>query len=1791
MPRIPPDLWTKRFDEPRNAARRVPEGASIIPPSRTTTVAEILISSHLHSETSSSLLIYSDLLPTHPFPSTSEDKLFLLRFLLRFTHQFITLNSQFDNAWLSGSQSLHIPGEPLYRIPLWSIRLLEDVRIFKSHYQRWQSAVEWIDATSEESVICEGLKDESRIALNHIPYQCAVSGFNKSINLSTTDLALFLSNEWINDDMIDAGVAYILKQLGPRSRKSVATCHFIPFLDAAHQRSTTFQPRRSSLLDNMVQTQTLDVLYIPMHVFGNHWTLLEMDLVSRTFSYADSLDGSALPPAQSLQLLEWWYNALLPAAAGGRAPFCIVPPSFEVASQKDMFSCGITVLSTLDYVLLQLPPWQHELRNSARMHWFLRLSADMMRLDDDVEDSDSDFKSFVGHQDRLGGKTTDQPDANDIEMMFDHDGSPSPAMDISLDLESSFEISGPSGSTSYPPISTPLPSPSKRAMELPPTPSPTETSPQIILGSGSSDTDTSINKTRPKLLKRRAPPGATHEHQKKLKRQALTDPNFKPNPKKLALFRAKIQKNDSRAEFSGSNKLLVRCSSCRAWVTMRALYDLLHWKNHRNTQKCQDNRKKGFKTPSLFSHGFGLQKRPSLPQSNPPSSIDQLRQRFSLLNFSPSPSAAVPQSHLSNDAIISSSYSCPGLSRYKDPRIDQYFYRSNATGGGAPSRSFLAQELFGNGKAIQYRDLSDQEKCMVNRREEILYKWQNSRAMQSVYATNCENIVTGPNGVDPVPCEMCSALYELHTFQVRLRQPTPTEENMKYVRKDYRNEELGQIYLKHKGVRQIVELDDGRSPWLKFAQGVASGLYRSQDTFLGMVKAMVHKTERLELGKSLKNMKYDPGFGHLCNILCSLCPRGYQTFKQSFGGPGIRSMRQTRARLPRFSPGISVTNIQHAQTVLKAYKYSGPIALSWDDTELEPALAAYQQSKDTVIVIGSIHGPKQLSSMDDVDAFFEEAKFEKADKLRIWLLTIPLAKVPPILIAAVARGAKTSAEDLFKLHNELMTLLHKAKIFPVSMSADGTDTERNLQELIANHADSFLPFSIPNEIPGCRIDFKIPTFRDHPCVLPQDSKHGKKTGRNQLVTGARIIVLGNTCIFFSMIYKMAANILSPLFKHDVDKVDKQDDHAAARLFSAQMLKFQMVNYTDPKFRGVSLYLFHIGELIDAWQSRNITHLERAKMVLRTRFFLMAWRSHIVSHPDHSTNTQFISRQSYNIFINLCDSLLALIIVYRTYYPTYPLLHWLHSTESCEHVFGVLRQLKADFNYSDMLFLEPKLRTFLLGDFGGLTAEACVDYTSAGYHHTYFKTKDLDLNALLQYPSDNDLAIASAIAFAEVKDLLACQGIDAVLMLATYKPPVHKEPKTLKRPRAPQTFAEILTLFKDVPCRSSKAEDAYETCELALVADSVNKTLEIEALPDSPESDLPELKKVIDRALVDASNNSGSAPFRLVSCSFVTPGSHTLDVDALVAQRERHQPQETGQAVRKLGRDWYQTPVEKSLRSVVQHRLESLISTEKATSTTRTAGAGRQIRHTGTSSATTKEPEGRQKNKEIAQQVLAAAFVHKRATAFQHLQHIHENVYCANILPYNPLQPGSFILALRPRPKSSKLPPQLILGEVITMYTQADYKGAKHESVDEITSPGLPSFIYIQLYSQFGPGIFTSLSCSSLSSGTFLQIPRTHLLFSFAGFNITRQDLTTADAHPFSMITLCSQSYDIHHRLAARAAEVALSVDILKAKKAQLVSTDNIVPLRNVDVNMDIDDSSDSDDSDDGSYTDHNDGAA
>lgn len=284
-------------------------------------------------------------------------------------------------------------------------------------------------------------------------------------------------------------------------------------------------------------------------------------------------------------------------------------------------------------------------------------------------------------------------------------------------------------------------------------------------------------------------PGTSWAKQKALKLKS-TSAGFQPEAKQLEEFRGKVLSDDLYAEFKSSDYRAVRCSACAKWINMRALYDVRRWKDHRKTTVCQQQQQGGKITKSLLTF-FSV--------TTTPSSV-RVSARIQL------PSSL---SNPSSDDSRSATTPCPGLTRESSSYIDAYLSRSSAPGGGAPARRTLAFQLFPdlNPTNFCWSDLSLRQQKMVLRREEVEYKWHNQRQVGAVFSVKC----TGEAGHLPAPsdapspCDSCACLWKIHTFRVALNRRMPVEENMKFVPKAHRCPELGAIYLKYEGVRQLVE--------------------------------------------------------------------------------------------------------------------------------------------------------------------------------------------------------------------------------------------------------------------------------------------------------------------------------------------------------------------------------------------------------------------------------------------------------------------------------------------------------------------------------------------------------------------------------------------------------------------------------------------------------------------------------------------------------------------------------------------------------------------------------------------------------------------------------------------------------------------------------------------------------------------------------------------------------------------------------------------------------------------------
>ncbi|KAL0563690.1 hypothetical protein V5O48_018374, partial [Marasmius crinis-equi] len=651
---------------------------------------------------------------------------------------------------------------------------------------------------------------------------------------------------------------------------------------------------------------------------------------------------------------------------------------------------------------------------------------------------------------------------------------------------------------------------------------------------------------------------------------------------------------------------------------------------------------------------------------------------------------------------------CPGLGEAEEHRIPDYLRRTGASGGGARSIHAISKQLFKK----KYRNLTRAQKSLVIDTQTHEHRWRND--------------------------------------QERLRKPTPLASNYKYINKMYRNQILGEQYATVKGLKELIEADTKTSPFQRFSVWAIEGKFDNHKVFLGLVEAMMQKVDQEEHGVGMQNFAYAPAWDEFSQIVALHSPRAHQFLREHFPTRTRRNMR--------------------VKEQFDAVNYTGPAGVACDDTKLLSGLRLYfDAKKKQYLLIGGTDGPLLIPDPETIHELMNDPTIPKGTKIRVWVVQIPLPGMLPIVVTAIPISDGMTAEALLPLTESILFGLQGKGICVISYATDGAEVERSVQRMLISKAHRVEHVVIPSPVPECSDEstplpetkIAIPFFNGEPIVMIQDSKHAMKTFRNNLFSGARLLVLGNHVAHFRQVLEAVSEGSSPMLKRDVgSKLDRQDDNAAARLYAAATLEFLIEKH--PEMLGLIVYLFVLGELCDAWQNREIGHDERLKLVLRARYFAYMWQNFLNASPIYSTSRNYISRKANVILHTLIDSLVSLIVVHRDWIPeTVPLLPWLHSSEGCEHIFGMARQLVQDFTMMDFVQMIPKLRLKMREALlrPQSSVESNAKSAASGYNHMYLNPHKVDILKLSVFPSERDYSRIATSAAAEADSLIMLLGLN------------------------------------------------------------------------------------------------------------------------------------------------------------------------------------------------------------------------------------------------------------------------------------------------------------------------------------------------------------------------------------------------------------------------------------------------
>ncbi|KAF7970334.1 hypothetical protein HWV62_24362 [Athelia sp. TMB] len=1569
--------------------------------------------------------------------------------------------------WLDGAQSIVDPrvNDGRGRLPLWVLRFWKQMSDVSQTKADWARCERYLSVASPGSsaAVTEAFANASA-CLEQLGWNTPMLGLD---NLQTTrELTRVIGDGWICTGIIQMMAEHLSARAKADPKVPASTViagpHFAVALLSALDRELPYTRKQTPLLaryEHDIKSSGRKKLYFPAHVNGCHWITVCIDFANHEYSYGDSLAGHIAPPARMMEAVGRWLNNTLSST----------PPPGDISSSSVHDEMDVDELSVMEpqdsaHSLAHILDSSTHIASSSSSY----SSSPQMSICS-LPPIDNGMQSF--------NSTDYEADASSMEASsIDNNSIDAPASSLAPASPTSSIISAPSNKPLDQPTSGILgwlKGASLKKRKLP--------NDNVSSDSSIHEKATRKPSKQAKVAPQKEPSTAgisrTATRERK-QREQVKNNVFELDPVLFERWKADILEIDGEAEVDEIAAYWVRHSACGKTHRSKRPYDRSRFKKHVGVE-CKS-----------LKHPIAAAGTPTLAKFI---------------------AGAKEKSNAVNKRV---SRSCPGLSSEEDPRIATYLKRTAASGGGARSVSVIAKALFQK----MFRKLGRARKEEVINTQLHELRWRNEHAIERVFSTDCfKTVMTDTKDERPLACPKCDELLRLSNFKKALDIPMPEDENFRYNNKRWRPpRQLTELYGRITGLREIIETADSvNTPCVKFAKGVLGGKYKDLKVFTGLVEAMVMKTDREERGVGMQNFKYPPEYDEFIHVLNIHSPRAHRFLCEHLAARTERSYRNKESREPRMPMTICNRTFELVDSHLNAIGYTGPVGLSCDDTKLFPAWRIYWDAAQKAnFLVGGTGEPMRIADPKQLRATIANAKLKQASKVRLIVAQVPMPKVAPIIVAAIPiLGDGTSAEELAEIAAKVIFGLLDRGIRVVSYACDGTESERKLQRLLLEiYADRIIRHTIKNPREGCPdTDVLIGVFRGQHIVMIQDSKHGLKTFRNNLFSGARLLTLGSYTAIYRRIEEMAYEDGSPLYQRDVHKTDRQDDNAAARLFSAATLQFLADKH--PKYLGEIIYLFVFGELIDAYQNRQISLRERIKMALRARYFLDYWLAYL-KRTGYNESQYFISRELMDIAQFLITGLIGLIIVYRDNLDgEYPLLPWLHSSEPCEHVFGEARQIIKDFTMLDLLYMLTKLRVKL--------REAILNAQSAnfkaranGYTHTYQDAKGINIPALLSFPSDFEINAAALEGMEECESLILLLGIQPAGLhlnaMGFYQlPGIETLPfddsefddGASDSSDSDSEIGDVVQLQQLMDIAESselkgsftEADEAKLTrlscAAMALINDDIATVYQLpEDDADEEQADevfAEEYQNILSAMprpgfkIAPLKNDSPSKPFGL------NPIHDTnLDLSPLVQLRYDHQTRHAALGVRTTT---HTTPTvgSASARQALIREFQAILKEQQEQSVL--TGNQRKTLWQGADSGSTRAT-GNTANAEMAAGQAAKLALSRRKTIFKIAQ-----VSClaivgsAGISQLRLLSIGDWCFVY--------LHSGIRLAQVITLYSKGGGKNAKHGAIPKASNVGAISYVGVQLFEQWHRHVFraTSTQTALFATKQFQHLPSIALL--------------------------------------------------------------------------------------------------
>ena len=175
----------------------------------------------------------------------------------------------------------------------------------------------------------------------------------QNIPISRRDMATLRPRQWLNDEVIN----YFFKLLEQREASAVEAtwprCHFhqTNFYTKLAETPAGYKYSEVARWTRKKDVFSKDLIIVPIHCHGNHWTLAVINMKQKRFEYYDSLRG---PPGMVLTNLRRWLEdesldkKKVPFDTSGWTE--VVWKQGQTPQQRNCYDCGIFMSRTADWL-------------------------------------------------------------------------------------------------------------------------------------------------------------------------------------------------------------------------------------------------------------------------------------------------------------------------------------------------------------------------------------------------------------------------------------------------------------------------------------------------------------------------------------------------------------------------------------------------------------------------------------------------------------------------------------------------------------------------------------------------------------------------------------------------------------------------------------------------------------------------------------------------------------------------------------------------------------------------------------------------------------------------------------------------------------------------------------------------------------------------------------------------------------------------------------------------------------------------------------------------------------------------------------------------------------------------------------------------------------------------------------------------------------------------------------------------------------------------------------------------